>query len=34
MKKFYTVNSIIILKKYFFQINVALGKVIVHNSVS
>ena len=34
MKNFYTANYIIILKIYFFPVNVALEKVIVHNTVS
>ena len=34
MKKFYVANSVIILKIYFFQINVALGQVIVHSITS
>ena len=34
MKKFYTSKSIIILKIYFLQVNMALGKVTVLNIVS
>ena len=34
IKKNYTGNSIIILKIYFFQVNVALEGVIVHYIVS
>ena len=30
----HTTNSIIVLKIYFFQVHVALRKVIVHNTVS
>ena len=30
----HTTNSIIVLKIYLFQVNVALRKVIVHNTVS